>query len=165
MLKAPLKRKIIAIESFLLHHESATERIACALARCAKPGDVIGLSGAVGTGKSSFARAFIHYLTDEQLIPSPTFTLVQIYDRPEGKIVHADLYRLQHQLDLEPLDLEGDSTRLLLIEWPERMGDLWPENGLWLEFSFTEDESIRRVTPRKSGERWAGYDFHALWKK
>ncbi|HEY2111322.1 MAG TPA: tRNA (adenosine(37)-N6)-threonylcarbamoyltransferase complex ATPase subunit type 1 TsaE, partial [Dongiaceae bacterium] len=75
-----------------LPDEAATASLARAVAALARPGDVIALRGDLGAGKTLFARAFI----GEADVPSPTFTLVQIYDGAHGRIWHFDLYRLKH---------------------------------------------------------------------
>ncbi len=79
-----------------LADEAATQRFAAALAPLAGPGDVIALFGDLGTGKTAFARAFVRALcgADEE-VPSPTFTLVQLYDADAATIWRCDLYRLE----------------------------------------------------------------------
>jgi tRNA threonylcarbamoyladenosine biosynthesis protein TsaE len=130
---------------------AATATLGAALARLARPGDVIALSGELGVGKTFFARAFIA----EPEVPSPTFTLVQIYDLPQGRVWHFDLYRLQSpdeaiELDIEDAFAEGIS----LIEWPDRLGPLLPAERLDVELAFGPAPEARsaRLTGRGS---WA----------
>jgi tRNA threonylcarbamoyladenosine biosynthesis protein TsaE len=106
--------------------------VAAAIARVAKPGDVIALSGALGAGKTTFARGFIRALAGAGIdVPSPTFTLVQVYDTPVAPIWHLDLYRLARPEDAVELGLEEAlSQGLTLIEWPERLGGLLPREAL-----------------------------------
>ena len=138
-----------------LPDEAATAALACRLAAHARPGDVIALAGELGAGKTSFARAFIRSLplgdaadgaADGEEIPSPTFTLVQIYDRRPAPVWHFDLYRLERPEEAYELDLEDAfSGAISLIEWPERLGPLLPAERLDVRLFFTEDAGGRRV--------------------
>lgn len=114
--------------------EADTAHLGRTLARLARPGDAILLSGPIGAGKSSLARAFIRArLGREEEVPSPTFTLVQVYDAPGGAIWHADLYRLTHPDEVWELGLdEAFATAIALVEWPERLGRHLPETALHL---------------------------------
>jgi tRNA threonylcarbamoyladenosine biosynthesis protein TsaE len=135
---------------------AATAALAAALARLARPGDVIALRGDLGAGKTFFARAFIA----EPDVPSPTFTLVQTYDlsEPGGKqrrIWHFDLYRLQSPEEAVELDIEDAFAEgISLIEWPDRLGPLLPVERLDVELAFgaTPDGRIARLS---AGGSWA----------
>src|SRR5437763_9840137 len=82
--------------SVTLPDEEATRRFATDIAGALEPGDLIRLSGDLGAGKTTFARALIHHLAgaDTIEVPRPTFTLVQLYELPRLSVVHPDLYRL-----------------------------------------------------------------------
>ncbi|MDJ0950779.1 MAG: tRNA (adenosine(37)-N6)-threonylcarbamoyltransferase complex ATPase subunit type 1 TsaE [Alphaproteobacteria bacterium] len=113
---------------------AATDRFAGLVAGRARHGDVIGLAGELGTGKTTFARAFIRALAgaDEE-VPSPTFTLLQTYDSRAGPIYHFDLYRLVAPDEAWELGIEEAFAHgISLIEWPERLGPLLPEDTLCL---------------------------------
>lgn len=109
--------------SVALHNETATAQLMADLALLVGPGDVITLTGDLGAGKTAAARSLIRYLAgDEELeVPSPTFTLVQAYELPPFPVMHADLYRVEDESELEEIGLSPlpDAT-LVLIEWPER---------------------------------------------
>ncbi|MEM8536525.1 MAG: tRNA (adenosine(37)-N6)-threonylcarbamoyltransferase complex ATPase subunit type 1 TsaE [Pseudomonadota bacterium] len=116
--------------------EADTLRVAQAMARIVRPGDTLLLSGAIGAGKSAFARGLIRArLGRAEDVPSPTFTLVQTYDAPDGDIWHCDLYRLTHPDEALELGLEeAFETAICLIEWPDRLGDAAPPDALDLTF-------------------------------
>ena len=110
-----------------LANEQATCRFITDIAAALEPGDLVTLSGDLGAGKTTFARALIRYLAGDETIevPSPTFTLMQTYDLPRFPVVHADLYRLSGTGELAELgfdDLPEDAV--VLLEWPDRAGRL-----------------------------------------
>jgi tRNA threonylcarbamoyladenosine biosynthesis protein TsaE len=118
-----------------LPDEAATAGLAARLASRALRGDVIGLTGDLGSGKTTLARAFIHALgTGNEEVPSPTFTLVEVYAFPgHPPVWHFDLYRLTRPGDAYELGIEDAwSEGISLIEWPERLGPLLPAEHLLL---------------------------------
>src|SRR6202790_5803992 len=121
-----------------LPHETATAHLMADLALLIGPGDVITLSGDLGAGKTSAARAMIRYLAgDDALeVPSPTFTLAQVYDLPPYPLVHADLYRVNDASELEEIGLSPlpDGT-VALIEWPERAPGALPADRIDIALS------------------------------
>ena len=116
--------------------EQEVRTCAAVLASLARTGDVIALSGDLGAGKTVFAKAFVRALTNEnEDVPSPTFTLVQIYDGRRGgeklTVWHFDLYRLKSAEEIYETGFEEAlSDGVSLIEWPERAGGLLPRNRL-----------------------------------
>jgi tRNA threonylcarbamoyladenosine biosynthesis protein TsaE len=133
---------------------AATARLAERLAALARPGDVIALWGQLGAGKTAFARAFIRAralaagaLDVAAEVPSPTFTLAQLYELEDGPVWHFDLYRIERAQDVWELGLEaalGDG--IALIEWPERLGNLLPAERLDVRLEFGPTEGTRRVS-------------------
>jgi tRNA threonylcarbamoyladenosine biosynthesis protein TsaE len=126
-----------------LPNETATIRLAACIGRQTGAGDCLLLSGSIGAGKSTFARALIKSRLGQNVdVPSPTFTLVQTYEDPAGgpDIWHCDLYRLSHAEDLVELGLDDAfEDALCLIEWPDRLGSLAPENAIHLHFAATPE--------------------------
>lgn len=117
-----------------LPDEAATVALGQRLARAASPGDVILLEGQIGAGKSCLARAFIQArLGRAEEVPSPSYTLVQVYDSGAGPIWHADLYRLTHPDEVWELGLDDAfGTAICLVEWPDRLGGHVPPDALWV---------------------------------
>lgn len=122
-------------------------------------GDVVLLEGDLGAGKSELARAVIRARAGSDIVvPSPTFTLLQLYDLPGLELAHADLYRLADPAEVRELGLEDCwATGALLVEWPERApAGFWPEERLCLRLEPVPgtDTDVRRA--HLSGtERWA----------
>jgi tRNA threonylcarbamoyladenosine biosynthesis protein TsaE len=96
-------------------------RLARALERAPRRSWVLYLQGELGSGKTSLARGLLQALGVGGAIRSPTYTLVEPYATRLGSVWHADLYRLQHPAEAQPLGLEeGEGQALLIVEWPER---------------------------------------------
>jgi tRNA threonylcarbamoyladenosine biosynthesis protein TsaE len=134
-----------------------TSRRARELGRNLAPGDTILLTGAVGAGKTHFARHLIaSLLAAPEDIPSPTFTLVQTYDTERGPLWHSDLYRLSSPFEIEELGLlEAFDTAICLVEWPDRLGDLAPRDALNLTFGDGPDEGARTLDAEWNSPEWA----------
>lgn len=102
---------------------AAMEAFGQRIAASVQPGDVVALSGGVGAGKTTLSRAILNALGHEGEVPSPTFTIVEVYDHLTPPVVHADFYRLEHPSDAEQLGLdEYREGAVLLAEWPELAG-------------------------------------------
>ncbi len=110
----------------------ATERLAATLAGLARAGDAILLEGPLGAGKSALARAFLRAAAGDPglEVPSPTFTLVQSYDTGLGPVHHYDLWRLDGPAALHELGWDDARDDIVVVEWPERLGELRPEDAL-----------------------------------
>jgi tRNA threonylcarbamoyladenosine biosynthesis protein TsaE len=117
--------------SMSLANETATAELGAMLAERLRPGDVVGLKGELGSGKTTLARAILRAASGDPdlIVPSPTFTLVEIYETARGSYWHFDLYRLEapeqvYELGWEDALAEG----IVLIEWPQRLGPLLPKH-------------------------------------
>jgi tRNA threonylcarbamoyladenosine biosynthesis protein TsaE len=124
---------------------------------------VIALSGALGTGKTAFARAFVRALTAPgEDVPSPTFTLVQVYEGRSGPIYHFDLYRVRSEAEAWELGIEeAFAAGISLIEWPERLGALLPATRLELRFAQVPGADDARRVELAAGDGWRDR-LHAL---
>lgn len=117
--------------------EDELPQVATEIADKLSAGDILLLEGGLGMGKTTFSRALIRALSQDQTIevPSPTFTLVQTYDTSKAPIWHFDLYRLQQEEEIYELGWEEAlGHAIMLIEWPERLGYLRPKHALTLAF-------------------------------
>jgi tRNA threonylcarbamoyl adenosine modification protein YjeE len=147
MLASPLDPTII--EGGLPSAE-ATRQLAAEIAALLAPGDVVALSGDLGSGKTTFARALIRHLAGDSAleVPSPTFTLMQTYDLPGFPLVHLDLYRIAGEGELIELGLdemlEGAVT---LVEWPQRAPDALPPARITVDLALAPEigPNYRRV--------------------
>ena len=138
-----------------LANEEATRRLAIDIAAALEPGDLVTLSGDLGAGKTTFARALIRYLAgdDRVEVPSPTFTFMQSYELPRFALVHADLYRVSGTAELAELgfdDLPEDAV--VLMEWPDRAAGFLPPDRLDIAFTL-----VPAGGPETRNARCVGY--------
>jgi tRNA threonylcarbamoyladenosine biosynthesis protein TsaE len=140
----------------ILKDEQATAAIAVAMARAARAGDVIALSGPLGVGKTALARGFLAALGHEGEVPSPSFAIVQPYENLDPPVWHVDLYRIEDPSEIEELGLDSAAEAVLLVEWPERAGAaMWPEAlVLSLEFGPIGDRILTAKVPPSWEGRW-----------
>lgn len=111
------------IFSLFLEDEKATERFGEDFALALEKGNLVTLEGDLGTGKTSLSRSIVRTLADDDGmdVPSPTFTLVQVYDLPKFSLTHADLYRINEPEEIDELGFEeAREAGVVLVEWPEK---------------------------------------------
>src|SRR4051812_15600761 len=141
-----------------LPDEAATARLGQAIAAALQPGEAVCLSGPLGAGKSTLARALVRALTTPtEEVPSPTFTLVQFYEGTRLNVAHFDLYRLTDPDEAYEIGLdEALEDGAAVIEWPERLAGHLPASRLDVEIALgeTADEAGRyvRLTPHGAWE-------------
>jgi len=128
-------------------------KISASIAAISKVGQTITLSGELGVGKTTFARAFIKKLSPSvDNIPSPTFTLLQTYSSEVGEIWHFDLYRLKHSIEVIELGIEeAFSDGITLIEWPEIIESYLPSNRIDIKIIYGKTENERQVIIKSHG--------------
>jgi tRNA threonylcarbamoyladenosine biosynthesis protein TsaE len=142
-----------------LDSEAETEELGIALARLLKAGDVVTLEGDLGTGKTVLARGIARGLGVEGDIASPTFPIVQVYEGEGMRLPlwHVDLYRIENPAELDELGLdEAREDNVLVIEWPERLGErVWPDAlQLRLEARGTSARALTAIVPEAWEGRW-----------
>lgn len=121
------------------------------------PGDVVALSGGLGAGKTTLARAIIAGLGHRGEVPSPTFSIVEPYDPPAVRLplVHADFYRLKHPAEAEEIGLDDyRAGAALLAEWPECAGGFAHEPGCLS--ILLESAGQGRIAIVEPGGDWVG---------
>jgi tRNA threonylcarbamoyladenosine biosynthesis protein TsaE len=137
-----------------LKDEKATARLGGAISRALRPGEAVCLSGPLGAGKSTLARALIRALTTaDEDVPSPTFTLVQFYEGPRLRIAHFDLYRLSSPDEAYEIGLdEALDEGAAVIEWPERLDGQLPADRLDVEIALDGAGRTARLTSHGAWE-------------
>ncbi|MES2326629.1 MAG: tRNA (adenosine(37)-N6)-threonylcarbamoyltransferase complex ATPase subunit type 1 TsaE [Pseudomonadota bacterium] len=138
----------------ILRSEAETAASGAALARAAKAGDVITLSGPLGVGKTALARGFIGGLGHDGEVPSPSFAIVQPYEDVDPPVWHVDLYRIEDASEIEELGLDAAADAVLLVEWPERAGERAWRDALRLSLEFAQDGA--RILTAEVPPSWEG---------
>lgn len=133
--------------AILLPNLDATEALAGRIAGLLHAGDAVLLDGPLGAGKSALARALLRaLLADPALeVPSPSYTLVQLYDAPIGPVHHFDLWRLDGPAAVAELGWDDAQDGVVLVEWPDRLGGLCPDDALTITLSLADGDARRAV--------------------
>ena len=140
---------------FTSHNENETKKIASCLASKLKSGDIVVLSGNLGSGKTKFTEGFLSFWGLEDEISSPTFTIVNEHKKDNTNIYHLDVYRLADMGEFYSIGgTEYFTSGICVIEWGELIEDILPKNYIKIGFSKDEkDDSIRYLTFKAYGER------------
>ena len=139
--------------NLISHSENETKELAKKIAKNLKPGDIIVLTGELGSGKTKFTEGFLSYFNLENELSSPTFNIVNEYDTPNFPIYHFDVYRLE---DIDEFYAIGGeeyfSSGICIIEWGEKIEEALPTSYLKISFSRNyENDSVRNITIENFG--------------
>jgi tRNA threonylcarbamoyl adenosine modification protein YjeE len=138
----------------LFKNETETARFGAALGRLLRRGDVVCLSGPLGAGKTTLARGLIAALTGVEAAPSPTFALALTYPLGDMMLSHFDLYRLDRPEEVVELGLEeAFDEGIVLVEWPERVAALLPEESLLIRLEPQGESRRARIFGGRSWEK------------
>jgi tRNA threonylcarbamoyladenosine biosynthesis protein TsaE len=145
---------MVALE-ITTHNPEFTRQLGARLGAALQPGDVLCLQGDLGAGKTTFVQGVAHGWGSLDLVSSPTFILVNEYRRDDdAKLFHMDAYRLDSPAEAEQLDLDSMlADGALLIEWPERMDGLIPDERLWINIEHVDEEE-REMKFNARGKRY-----------
>jgi tRNA threonylcarbamoyladenosine biosynthesis protein TsaE len=134
----------------VIENEQDSIQLATQLANDLKRNDIITFSGDLGAGKTFLCREIIKNLCGQQTqVISPTFNLLQTYDYKNYLIYHFDLYRLKHPSEINELGIEeAFSGHICLIEWPELIEDLLPQDAIHVNIEIISN-TRRTITIKK----------------
>ena len=132
-----------------------TRRFGMRLGSLLKPGDLVGLSGDLGAGKTTFISGVAKGWGSPDPVTSPTFVLVNEYYRSDNSVLfHMDAYRIGSIWEAEELDFERMLQKgPLLIEWAEQIEAILPKERLWINMKYIDD-GIRSFTLKGEGKRY-----------
>jgi tRNA threonylcarbamoyladenosine biosynthesis protein TsaE len=140
---------------FFSRSPEQTRRVGMRLGNLLQRGDVICLQGDLGAGKTTLAQGLAQGWGSLDPVSSPTFIIVNIYRRPDAaRLFHMDAYRLDSAPEAAELDLDGMLAQgSLLVEWPERVQAILPEDRMWISFEYVAEEN-RQMVIKASGSRY-----------
>ena len=133
----------------------ATRSLAAAIAAVSRVGDLVVLAGEMGAGKTAFVQGFAAALDVEDLVTSPTFTLVHTYDG-RVRVHHLDVYRLERLSELAELAVdELLDDGVVLVEWGDAVAEALPNDFLQVDLAFGVGPHERTATLSERGSRWS----------
>lgn len=146
------------MKKYITNSPVQTKNLAKKLAKQFKNGEVLGLVGELGSGKTQFVKGLAEYFSIKQTVTSPTFVLLKPYSIPrrdasgsiEGKvekIIHVDCYRLDNAEELLAIGLQEylNKNNLVAIEWAEKVRDILPKDTVWIKFKLGKNKKQRIV--------------------
>ena len=138
------------------HNEKETLDFGKTLASFLKKGDIVVLTGDLGSGKTKLTEGFLTYYGLEDEISSPTFTIVNEYIKDDTKIFHFDVYRLEDSSEFYAIGGEEYfENGICIIEWGEIIQDALPKDYIHIKFERNDaDENIRILNITSYGEKY-----------
>ena len=151
------------INTFNIHEEKKTKVIAQQLSKVSKKGDVFGITGSMGSGKTTFIRYFIKRISKVSNVPSPSYNIILPYDCNKSKVYHMDAWRLKNYNEALSLGItEMFEDSIFLIEWAEKIKTILPNNYLKLSIKNIKNKKVLKL---EGDEEWkirlkklSGYD-------
>lgn len=142
--------------TFTSHSEDETKNFAFNLASKLSTGDIIVLSGDLGSGKTKFTEGFLKYFNLENEISSPTFTIVNEYKNKDINIYHFDVYRLEDSEEFYAIGGEEYfNSGICIIEWGELIKDALPNDYIHISFERdNSDDNIRFLNIKTYGTKY-----------
>ena len=140
------------INTFNIHEEIKTKVIAQQISNISKKGDVFGITGRMGSGKTTFIRYFIQGISKVNNVPSPSYNIILPYDCNKSKVYHMDAWRLKNYneaLSLGITEMYDDS--IFLIEWTEKIKTILPNNYLKLSIKNIKNKKVLEL---EGDEKW-----------
>ena len=140
---------------FFSRSPEQTRRVGMRLGGLLRPGDIVCLQGELGAGKTTLVQGLAQGWGSLDSVSSPTFIIVNIYRRPDDEqLFHMDAYRLDSAPEAAELDLDEMLAQgSLLIEWPERIQEILPDDRMWISFEYVAEEN-RQMLIRAIGARY-----------
>ncbi len=147
-------------ESYHSASEDETNRIGKTFSEALRPGDIVSLSGEIGAGKTEFVKGICEYFGVEDIVSSPTFTIINQYFGTTGEgeeitMYHVDLYRIKSAGELAEIGFQEcmyAENAVKLVEWPENAGDLMPQAEWEIAINFDgENDNKRTIEIRRGG--------------
>ena len=133
-------------EHFLICNEKETKALGCKLAKKLPSGSVVALKGDLGAGKTTLVRGVAEGLNIKEVVQSPTFNIMKIYLKGDRPLIHIDAYRLADlNTDIGLDEYIGYETGLTMIEWPDYISNLLPEDVIIITL-LRKDDEVREVT-------------------
>jgi len=140
---------------FFSRSPEQTRRVGMRLGGLLQSGDVVCLQGDLGAGKTTLVQGLAQGWGSLDPVSSPTFIIVNVYRRPDdGQLFHMDAYRLESAPEAAELDLDEMLAQgSVLVEWPELIREILPEQHMWISFEYVAEEN-RQMLIKAKGARY-----------